>query len=191
MPISFVTWNIHKLQEIQSLLSDFEIVQLDINLPEIQSLDPKKVVEHKLREAMKYTDGAVMVDDTSWFLDWLNGFPGPLLKRMIDGVTPQGIYTILQHNWNLKAKLSTYIAYADDNHQTINYFEASIHGIVVAPRGEHRFGSEAIFQPNGYDKTLAEMSMTEKNSLSMRSQAAKQLKEFLSSQKAESRSSIT
>jgi len=49
----------------------------------------------------------------------------------------------------------------------------------MQPRGNGGWGYDPIFQPKGYTKTFGEMSMDEKNGLSMRAKAARKLKRAL------------
>lgn len=51
-------------------------------------------------------------------------------------------------------------------------------GHIVPPRGEHGFGWDRVFQPDGSEKTFAEMSEAEKNVHSMRRVALEQLRRF-------------
>ncbi|HSI90859.1 MAG TPA: non-canonical purine NTP pyrophosphatase, partial [Adhaeribacter sp.] len=60
-------------------------------------------------------------------------------------------------------------------------FEGVVEGtIITAPRGTHGFGYDAVFVPEGYDKTFAEMSAEEKNAISHRSRAIEKLVAYLS-----------
>ncbi|MFM7431450.1 MAG: non-canonical purine NTP pyrophosphatase, partial [Flammeovirgaceae bacterium] len=59
-------------------------------------------------------------------------------------------------------------------------FEGILKGqILVEKRGEEGFGYDPIFLPDGYQKTLAEISLTEKNKISHRAQAVDKLIMFL------------
>ena len=59
-------------------------------------------------------------------------------------------------------------------------FEGIIKGkIIDVPLGKDGFGYDPIFVPNGYDKTFAQMSLSEKNKISHRAIATKKLIDFL------------
>ncbi|MEA3451552.1 MAG: non-canonical purine NTP pyrophosphatase, partial [Bacteroidota bacterium] len=60
-------------------------------------------------------------------------------------------------------------------------FEGIVNGtITTEPKGTNGFGYDPIFQPIGYDKTYAEMSNKEKNSMSHRTLALNKLSEYIS-----------
>lgn len=175
MTLYFLTGNKKKLAEIQSILGNVEA--LDIDLPEIQELDAHKIIAAKLKEAQKHHKGEFIVEDTSLYLDGLNGLPGPLIKWFLQTVNNEGLYKMAESFGNFNCKAKTIIGYSDAN-GNIEFFEGNINGILVAPRGEG-FGWDPIFQPEGYTKTFGELTPEEKNSFSMRKIAAEKLKEYL------------
>ena len=79
---------------------------------------------------------------------------------------------------NQNSQATTIIGYADGLGK-INYFEATIKGKIVDPRGSIGWGWDFIFQPEGYDKTFAEMTIEQKNELSMRRLAIEKLRKFV------------
>ena len=70
-----ITGNKNKFAEIKQYLPNVE--QLDIDLVEIQEVDARKVVEAKLKEALKHSSGEFVLEDTSLDISSLNGLPGP------------------------------------------------------------------------------------------------------------------
>ena len=81
MSLYFITGSKGKFAEVQLIIPNLK--QLNIDLPEIQELDPKKIIEAKLQSAFEHRSGEFIVEDTSLYLDCLNGLPGPLIKWFI------------------------------------------------------------------------------------------------------------
>jgi non-canonical purine NTP pyrophosphatase (RdgB/HAM1 family) len=178
--IYFITGNKNKFAEVKAILPEVE--QLDIDLPEIQEIDAKEIVKEKLLEALKHKKGEFIVEDTSLYLDCLNGLPGPLIKWFLKTIGNKGLSEIAEKFKNHKAIAKTIIGYAK-NPKEIHFFEGVIYGKIVRPKGESNFGWDPIFLPDGYKKTFAEMSREEKNKISMRRNALNKLKKFMRLQK--------
>lgn len=175
--LSFITGNKFKYAEVKLLLPNIE--QLDISLPELQELDSHKIIQFKLQEAFKHHAGPFIVEDTSLYLDCLHGLPGPLGKWFEHALGNDGLYEIINKLGNPRATCTTIIGYAESKN-LVQYFEGTLTGTIVAPKVADPFGFNAIFQPKGYTKTFAEMTKEEKNEISMRGQAVKKLKKYLS-----------
>ncbi|MBU1976165.1 MAG: non-canonical purine NTP pyrophosphatase [Nanoarchaeota archaeon] len=177
MTLYFITGNSNKLAEAKTIISDIE--GLDIDLPEIQEIDPEKIIKEKLTEACKVRQGEFFCEDTSIYLDCLNGFPGPLIKWMLKTLGTQGIYDLVSKYPNHKITAKTIIGYT--NGKETKFFSGEVKGTLVKPRGETNFGWDPIFLPDGYDKTFAEMESAQKNMISMRRKSLEKLNEYLDS----------
>ncbi len=176
MPIYFITGSADKFAEAQAILGDIE--QLNEELPEIQELDARKIIEAKLHRAKELREGEFIVEDTSLYFDCLCGLPGPLIKWFFRAVGNEGLWRIAADAGNTKAEARVLIGYADKDGET-HFFEGAVKGNIVAPRGDGGFGWDAIFQSYGHTQTFAEMTLEEKNAISMRRIALEKLKEFL------------
>jgi non-canonical purine NTP pyrophosphatase (RdgB/HAM1 family) len=176
MPLYFLTGSQGKLTEANAIIPEIE--QLDIDLPEIQELDAHKIIKAKLQAAFEHQAGEFVVEDTSLYFDGLNGLPGPLVKWFIQAVGCEGLYKFAQSFGVQKCTAKAIIGYAKDA-DNIRYFEGTVAGQVVEPRGDGGFGFDPIFMPDGHNKTLAEMSREEKNQISARQAAFRQLKAHL------------
>ena len=175
MALYFITGNKNKFEEVKAILGNIE--QLDIDLPEIQDIDAKNIIRAKLLEALSHKDGEFIVEDTSLYLDCLKGLPGPLIKWFLKTIGNEGLANLAEKLSNNSAEAKTIIGYAK-NRDEIKFFEGVIPGKIVAPTGVSGFGWDTIFQPEGFDKTFAEMTTEEKNRVSMRKIAVEKLKEF-------------
>ncbi len=158
----FITGNQNKFKEAKNILADLE--QLDIDLPEIQSIDPKEIIEAKLKEALHHQRGEFIVEDTSLYLDCLNGLPGPLIKWFLKSIGVEGIFKLADQAKNYKATAKAVIGYAKTETE-ICFFEGVVDGEIVSPKGESKFGWDPIFKPLNFSKTFAEMSTEEKNKI--------------------------
>ena len=150
MTLYFLTGNKNKFAEVKAVLPQVE--QLEVDLPEIQELDAHKIVSAKLKEALKHHTGPLMAEDTSLYIDGMNGLPGPFCKWFLHALGDKG---------------------------SIEFFEGETRGTIVEPKTESKFGWDAIFLPNGSTKTYNEMSREEKNAISHRGKALAKLKAHL------------
>jgi len=176
MAIQFITGNAGKFAEAKAIIPDLEQVSFD--LLEIQSLDSKKIIGEKLREAQKHHQGEFIVEDTSLSVVAMKGLPGPLVKWFQDTIGNHGIHQIAATYPDQTAIAKTVIGYSNPEGE-IRYFEGEVKGKIVAPSDAVGFGWDQIFQPDGYDKTFGEMGKEEKNKISMRRLAFEKLKIFL------------
>ena len=79
--LEVATTNRNKLEEFRRILPEIEIVGVKLDIEEIQSLDPYKVVERKAIEAYKANDyNPILVEETSLALRGLGGRPGAYIK---------------------------------------------------------------------------------------------------------------
>lgn len=162
--VVFVTGNPNKLSEASAILP-WPVTSTKLDLTEIQSLDIKKIVNHKLQEAFKRIGSPVMVDDVSAELESLNGLPGPFIKFFEQKLGPDALYKLSKIK-NEQAKIICCLGYYD-GHKTI-IVKGILHGNIVAPRGDNGWGFDKVIVPDGHKRTMAEMSADEKNKLSHR-----------------------
>lgn len=176
MAIVFITGNANKFEEARAVVPGLEM--LDIDLPEVQSLDPKVVIAAKLAEAKRQRAGEFVVEDTSLSLECLGGLPGTFIKFFLQAMGPAGLYETCDRFKEYRATALTVIGHADAAGE-VRYFEGAITGRIIAPRGTTKFGWDPVFRPSGHRKTFAEMTKDEKNAISMRRQAFEGLRRHL------------
>jgi non-canonical purine NTP pyrophosphatase (RdgB/HAM1 family) len=169
--IFLVTGNPNKLDEWRRQLpSEIEIDSMDVDLPEIQSLDPMEIVTDKAKRAFKVTGKPVVVEDVSAGLEKLNGLPGPFIKFFMKKLGDDVLYDLAGRDGE-SATVSCAIAYYDGTE--LVSVQGDVNGSIVQRRGGQGFGFDGTFVPEGSDRTYAEMSDTEKDGVSHRSVAIK------------------
>ena len=172
--INFITANKNKFEEAKKIVPELNQVVLDLD--EIQEMDSKKVIEHKIKEAFRLHPGPFIVEDSGIRFFALNGFPGPLAKWFLKSLGVKKIYDIIHKlGENDEAEATCVLGYAKSPDDVL-YFEGTIWGKIVEPKGKNGFGHDPIFMPDGQNKTFAEMGMEEKNQYSSRGKAFNLLK---------------
>jgi len=84
----------------------------------------------------------------------------------------------LNNKTDRQAKFTTVIALIMNGKEFI--FEGELAGsIILEKKGSNGFGYDPIFKPNGYNYTLAQLDITEKNKISHRALAFKKMIDFL------------
>lgn len=175
MELYFITGNKNKFAEASAIIPELRRVEMELD--EIQEIDARKVIEHKLREAIEQKETSFIVEDVSLYLDCLNGLPGPLIKWFLKTVGVNGLYDICKRYDSYKAKAVSLIGHTDG--EKIEFFEGKLEGKIVGATGKNGFGWDPIFKPNSFNKTYAEMTSSEKNQISHRRKALDKLKKYL------------
>ena len=163
-----VTGNPSKLLEARRLLPHLEATEID--LPEIQSLDLDEVLRYKGRQAYDRIGAPVIVEETGLELSALGGFPGPLIKWMLQSVGPEGLARIVVTQGDPRAKAICALLYTDGERQ-ITARGMTAGRLVLPPRGAEGFGWDPVFQPDESSCTYGEMSPKEKDAISHRGHA--------------------
>jgi XTP/dITP diphosphohydrolase len=186
--ICFATNNQHKLEEVRhALVPDFLVLSLkEINcaeeLPETGNTLQANA-QQKADYVFKNYGISCFADDTGLEVEALNNEPGVYSARYAGPQrdNEQNINLLLnnlQDKTNRKAQFRTVICWRTP--AGAQYFEGIVKGeIIEERRGNAGFGYDAVFVPDGFNKTFAEMSMDEKNQLSHRGIAVKKLTAFL------------
>ena len=185
--IVVATGNQHKVEEYKELLADQNVELKSLkdypNCPEVVE-DGKTFAENASKKAVevcRYCDVPAFADDSGLEVEALGGEPGIFSSRYAD-TDAERIAKILKNlegKDNRRARFVCVIAIAI-NGEVIETFEGEVKGTIVdAPRGSNGFGYDPIFQPDGYDKTFAEMTDEEKNKISHRANAVKKALEFI------------
>lgn len=121
-------------------------------------------------------------DDTGLEVEALNGEPGVYSARYAgfekdSEANMRKLLANLSGKENRKARFRTVISLIWEGKEY--FFEGIVEGTILTEKhGSEGFGYDPIFQPNGYTKSFAELSMEEKNSISHRGQAVEKLLQF-------------
>jgi XTP/dITP diphosphohydrolase len=174
MELCFATNNLHKIQEVQAILAGRHTILglADIGCTE-ELLEEQDTIPGNSFQKADYVFRTYNVpcfaDDSGLEVEALNGAPG------VHSAYFAGPQRSHQDN---RAQFRTVITLVTPS--MTQQFEGTLNGtILTEKRGAGGFGYDPIFLPDGYNKTLAEMSAEEKNQISHRAKAIGKLVDFL------------
>ena len=200
MELCFATNNQHKLDEVADRLGDAFVLKTltDIGCTDELS-ETSGTISGNSRQKAEYVwthfSLSCFADDSGLEVDALNGEPGvdsafysgsrdatkniqKLLANLADKPSRKArfitVFTLILHGRDAGPRDAGPI-----EHQ----FEGVVNGqIITEPRGTGGFGYDPVFQPDGYKRTFAEMSMEEKGRISHRAQALAKMVAYLEKQ---------
>ncbi|XP_068096000.1 inosine triphosphate pyrophosphatase isoform X2 [Hyperolius riggenbachi] len=156
----------------------YKLVAKKIDLPEYQG-EPDEISIQKCKEAVKQIQGPVVVEDTCLCFNALGGLPGPYIKWFLEKLKPEGLHQMLAGFEDKSAFALCTFAYSSGNlDEPVLLFKGKTPGHIVSPRGPRDFGWDPCFQPDGYEKTYAELPKEVKNSISHRYKALKEMSDY-------------
>ena len=189
MQLVFATNNANKLREAQQILPNYEILGLEDagihdELPETH----QTIIENS-KEKAEYLFNKYHIncfsDDTGLEVEALNGAPGVYSARFAG---PQKnsddnialLLEKLQGVENRKARFVTYVTLIINGKEHI--FEGEMRGSILPYRsGSAGFGYDPVFCPEGYTKSVADLTTVVKNQISHRAHSLQKMAEFLNS----------
>jgi XTP/dITP diphosphohydrolase len=190
MKLCFATNNEHKLAEVRAILNDkFQILSLR-NIGCFEELpETTGTIEGNSNQKAQYVFSKYKIDcfadDSGLEVPALNNAPG------VDSAIYAGPQR--NHDDNIELLLKNLHGYTNRTARFITIislitsgqcfqFEGILSGRILEEKhGDGGFGYDPVFLPDGFDRTLAQMTMEEKNRISHRAKAVEKLVAFLES----------
>jgi non-canonical purine NTP pyrophosphatase, rdgB/HAM1 family len=188
MKLVFATHNEHKLNEVQRMLpKEITLLTLDEigcfeDIPETSNTIEGNAIQKALYIKEKYGYDT-FADDTGLEVVALDNAPGVYSARYAgEAKDNEANIDLLLANMKDKqerqAQFKTIFALCLG--EDLHTFEGIVRGEITHERkGEGGFGYDAVFLPEGYANTFAQMSADQKNSISHRGRALQKLTAFL------------
>ncbi|RZA02039.1 MAG: non-canonical purine NTP diphosphatase [Sphingobacteriaceae bacterium] len=184
----FATNNVHKLEEVAAKIKgSIQLVSLnDIGCnDDIEETGTTFSQNASIKSQYIYNKYHLNCfgDDSGLEIDELGGEPGVFSARYAGehgnhAANNQKVLEKLSSSTNRKARFRTVISLLWNGEEY--FFEGTVEGTIRHElSGAAGFGYDPIFQPHGYNKTFAEMSLDEKNAISHRAKAMDKLLNFL------------
>ena len=172
----FITGNQKKADYLSKYLGH-PVDHIKVDLDEIQSLDLKEVVRHKMLQAYAQVQRPVLVEDVSLEFVALGRLPGTFIRWFLEELSFEQICELL--NGKDRSAISRCVfGYFDGKEE--RYFEGGLQGSVPEkPAGSGGYGWDPIFIPEGYKVTRAELSEEDDKLTYLKIKPFDQVKAFL------------
>lgn len=185
------TDNADKAAELTEILSDLPLrvltkkeagIRVDVE-EDGRNLEENALLKARAVKALA-KDAWVLADDTGLFVDALDGAPGIHAARYAGpscsyDANCEKMLHEMQGKTDRRARFETCaVLIAPD--ETAHVFFGRVDGTIATKRrGTHGFGYDALFVPEGEDRTFAEMEDEQKNRISHRKRALEKVERFL------------
>lgn len=169
--IIFATGNKGKVISMQKRISklglDLNIIQYPLEITEIQADTSSEVALEKGHQAFMQLNKPVIVDDSSFHIMALGGFPGPYIKYMMTTIGAPGIISIMDGKTNRRAYFLSSLVYVDENGEAHLFEDEKFWGTITNTiddfNVDHAWSDTSkIFIRDGSDKVLARMTDAER-----------------------------
>lgn len=159
----FITGNKYKFESAQRSIgsSDFTLTQKELDLPEIQSTKVEEIAAFSAKMAAQNLQVPVVVSDVGYYIEALNGFPGPFIKYINQWLTAEEILLLMSGQKNRKVVIRESIALCFPGLEPVIFTEERNCQIAEkAGRADWAPINEIII-PEGFDRVESEISREE------------------------------
>jgi XTP/dITP diphosphohydrolase len=195
MNIVIATRNKKKIEEIRRILEGLDVTLYSLDdfpgCPEVEETEDtfEGNAELKACAVASFTGRAALADDSGLEVFALHGAPGVRSARYAgEGATDEDNFRkLLSEMFETPEEMRDArfvcvmaLVRPDGERKT---FKGIVNGkIGTKPLGKTGFGYDPVFFPEGHDRTFAQMSPGEKDSMSHRGRALEKLREYLAAQ---------
>ena len=168
MKIYYVTGNDLKVKLAKSIFEKrgVEVIQEDIDTPEIQSLDCKEIAEYSSKYAANLLNKPVLKNDSGFFIESLDGFPGALAKYAEDTIKAEGYIKLLEGKVNRKAYWVEVLSYCEPGKDPVSFTSYSYGRIANEVHEGHGYDYDKIFKTLSDEIKSPNEDINSKSSLS-------------------------
>lgn len=162
--ILFITGNKEKLSIATNALKglDIEVDSQKIDCPEIQSDNNEDIAKYSAKYASESLKSDVVKSDVGFYIEELQGFPGPYAQYVERKLDAQDIINLMNGKENRKAYYKDVLAYCKFGEEPITFTTYTYGTISSCIDGNYGYNFDRIFICDGDNKTIANFSDEER-----------------------------
>jgi non-canonical purine NTP pyrophosphatase (RdgB/HAM1 family) len=158
MKISYVTGNQTKFENAQKFFTEYgiEVEQLALKIDEIQSGDSLEIAIDKAKKAFEVEKKPLFVNDATWIIPALKGFPGPFMKYINQWFEPVDFIHLMQGKDDRRIILRDSIVFINENGHEV--FTHNHVGVILEQVAlfEYKNPTDVVISLSNSKKSIAE-----------------------------------
>lgn len=164
MEILFITGNKEKLAIANTVLKelDIKVKSKKIECPEIQSDDNETIAIESAKYASNITKSNVIKIDTGFYIEALNGFPGPYAEYVERKIDAEDILKMMENKSNRNAYYKEVLAYCEYGNEPVIFTTFTYGTIYEKLSGDKGYNYDRIFICENDSKTMANYEQNER-----------------------------
>lgn len=159
--VKYITGNERKLENAKAFLEQYNILpeMQKVDMAEVQADNAADVALRKARDAYDIVQGPLFINDASWHIPALNGFPGPYMRYIVQWFTIEDLLALMKNKQDRTIILRDTIVYKDGDTEKV--FTNDVKGTILETPyagGDGPFVTKIVsLDPSG--KSIAEMNV--------------------------------
>lgn len=157
--ILFITGNSYKFQVAQKATEnlDIKLIQYEMDTPEIQSKEVDEIASFSAQWVSDKLHKPVALTDAGYYIEALNGFPGPFIKYANDWLTADDFLRLMKGKKNRTVICKDCLAYCEPKKEPVTFVTISKGTIALSAGRKGTTSINEIFIPDGYEKVESEI----------------------------------
>lgn len=180
MTLIFVTGNRYKFEIAQAALhgTKISLLQERLAVPEMQSNSVQEIAEHSARWVSQHLDHPFIIHDAGFYIDALNGFPGPFIKYANQWFNVEDLLRLMENKRYRHITVHDCLVYVQPNAAPVT-FHGSYHGTIATTPGESTGTPiERLYIPRDRDVPISELPSTEQRAYWQHGEVWQQFKRY-------------
>jgi XTP/dITP diphosphohydrolase len=186
MKISFITSNPFKVEQANKIFSSYgiSISHIKESYDEAKEDNSDTIVRKGLKMLLSKYDMPIMIEDTSFFFDAYPDFPGACAKFVFDKIGYDGIFRLIDGKLRTGHFIST-VGFIKPKGKPIIFSQKMNGTIAFEPKNldKPNLPYSRIFIPEGFSRTMSELSDEEIYPVMHRTKAFEMLAKYLGEKK--------
>jgi XTP/dITP diphosphohydrolase len=132
--------------------------QKRLAVPEIQSNSVQEIAEYSAQWASRQLDQSFIVQDAGFYIDALNGFPGPFIKYMNQWFNTDDLLRLMDGRAYRRITVQDCLVYVASGQPPVSFIGTHQGTLATSPGPSTGTPIERLFIPQGYETPISEFS---------------------------------